>query len=215
MLLRMANIRTGVFGGTFNPIHYGHLVMAEDAREAFALDEVLWVPAGVPPHKRDAEIASPEHRLAMLERAVEGHPAFRVSDIELRRPGVSFTVDTMRQLQQEMPGRDWHFIIGADTLLELHTWKDLSALLGLCRFIPVARPGVALDVRPESLGLPVPVAKRLLDDRVAGHLIGVTSTEVRQRSRTGRSIRYLVPPAVAAYIADRHLYQPEAVPSKP
>ena len=215
MLLRMATIRTGVFGGTFNPIHYGHLMMAEDAREAFALDEVIWVPAGLPPHKRDADLVSSEHRYALIERAIEGHPAFRISDIEMRRPGPSYTVDTLRQLQQDLPGRDWHFIIGADTLLELHAWKDIASLLGLCRFIPVARPGTSREIRAEDLSLPAPAARQLVNDLVAGHLVGISSTEIRQRVRTGRSIRYLVPPAVAAYIAERHLYQPEAVPSKP
>lgn len=212
----MAGRRIGVLGGTFNPVHLGHLVMAQDALEAFSLDQVLWVPSCIPPHKREGEVAPPEQRLAMLERALGDHPAFQVSDIEIRRAGVSFTVDTLRQLQVERPGHEWFFIIGADTLLELHTWKEIGTLLTLCRFITVARPGAALDRgAPDALRLPRAAAQRLLDDVVTGHLIGFSATEVRQRVRAGRSIRYLVPAPVAAYIADRRLYQPEDHPSKP
>lgn len=211
----MAQRRIGVFGGTFNPVHLGHLVMAQDAQESFALDEVLWMPAGQPPHKLGAETVSGEHRLAMIERALQDHPTFRISDLELRRGGVSFTVDTMRQLQMEQPGVDWHFIIGADTLLELSTWREIGALLGLCRFVTIARPGAGLDrQQPERLGLPLDAARRLLEDVVTGHLIGISSSEIRQRIRQGKSIRYLVPPGVADYIARRNLYQSEESPSK-
>lgn len=212
----MAARRTGVFGGTFNPVHLGHLIMAQDALDAFALDEILWMPSFIPPHKRHADIAPPEHRLAMLERAVAGHPAFRVSDLEIRRAGVSFTVDTMRLLQSERPGEDWHFIIGADTLLELHTWKDIDTLLNLCRFVTVARPGFAVDrSAPALLRLPPAAAAKMAGDAITGHVIGISSTEVRQRVRTGQSIRFLVPSAVEAYIGDRKLYQTEEYPSKP
>jgi nicotinate-nucleotide adenylyltransferase len=216
MLVGVAGRRIGVFGGTFDPVHIGHLIMAQDALDAFALDQVLWVPSSISPHKRHAEVATPEHRLAMLGKAVAGHPAFAVSDLEVRRAGVSFTVDTMRQLQLERPGERWHFIIGSDTLQELHTWKDVEVLLGLCRFVTVVRPGAALDrSNPQALRLPDAASRRVLDDVVTGHLIGVASTEIRQRVRNGQSIRYLVPAAVEAYIAEHTLYKTEDDPSKP
>ena len=197
-------------GGTFDPVHLGHLVMAEDAREAFALDEVLWIPSNVSPHKQGRAIASAEHRLEMIERAIAGNPHFRASDIEMRRGGVSYTVDTLRLLREEYPGDEWFFIMGVDSLLELRTWKEIGNLLEVCRFVTVARPGHGHEgILPESLGLPLPAARQLLKDMLRGHFIDISSTEVRQRVRSGKSIRYLVPAAVADYIHERHLYTEE------
>lgn len=199
--------RTGVFGGTFNPVHTGHLILAQDALEHFALDRVLWVPAHTPPHKRSAALADAGHRHAMLERAVQDNPAFEVWNDELERGGVSYTVDTLRRLRERFPGDALFLLIGADTLVELHSWKDIGVILDLCEVVSVARPGHDLaGLTSGAIGLPAAQSERLLKNLLIGHVCDISSTEIRHRASTGRSIRYLVPRGVEDYIRAHRLY---------
>ena len=200
--------KVGLLGGSFDPIHCGHLVVAEEARERLGLEQVVFVPGRRPPHKLDKELAPAAHRLRMAELAVEGNPRFEVSDVELRRDEPSYTVVTVEQLRAEHDDWDIYFLIGADTLPELPTWYHIAELASLCRFAVFARAGEPLDDVEPLRGV-------LSDAQIAAirgrcfemPLMGVSSTEVRRRVREGRSIRYLVPEAVRLYILEHGLYQ--------
>jgi len=197
----------GILGGTFNPVHLGHLILAQTALETFDLSRILLVPCAVPPHKEAAGLIAAGHRRAMVEAAIEGDLRFDLCDAELRRGGVSYAVDTVRELRRTYPDAALHFLIGSDTLPELHLWKDIYRLLDLCRFAVFARPaprGGAL--RPGDLQLREPWGRRLLENRVTGRLVDISSSDIRHRVAEGMSIRYLVPPAVEMYIAEHRLY---------
>jgi len=200
-------MRIGLFGGSFNPVHVGHLVVAQDAAEAFGLDRVVFLPCGHPPHKPADALAPGEHRAAMIEAAIEGDPRFAISRCELERPGVTFTIDTVRALRAAQPDDSFHFLIGADTLPELHSWKDIGALLGLCEFLTLVRPGFdPARMDPVALGLPEPWPARLLARTARVHEVGVSSSDIRMRLAEGLAIRYLVPDCVERYISEHHLY---------
>ncbi len=200
-------MRIGLFGGSFNPVHTGHLVIAQDAAESFGLDRVLFLPCGQPPHKPADALAPAEHRAAMIEASIEGDPRFALCRCELDRPGTTYTIDTVRALRAERPEDSLHFLIGADTLAELHSWKDIGDLLGLCEFLTLARPGFPLDsLDPDSFGLPPPWPELLLSRVARIHEVGISATDVRMRLAEGLSIRYLVPGCVERYISEYHLY---------
>ncbi len=200
--------RLGILGGTFNPVHLGHLIMAQDALEHFELSRVLLVPCASPPHKSAQDLAPASHRLAMLEAVLEGDLHFEASDLELQRGGTSYTVDTLRELAALNPGVELCFIIGSDSLLELHLWKDIEAILGLCRVVTIARPGIDLaGLKGTDLKLPDPWPARLLADIRVGHQVDVSSTDIRYRVAEGMAIRYLVPAGVEMYIAEHSLYR--------
>lgn len=198
----------GILGGTFDPVHLGHLAVAEEVREALGLETVTFVPNGVPPHKPGRRISAPEHRVAMIEAAIADNPAFRLGRVEIDRPGPSYAVDTAEQLAAEAraAGRDpdlW-WILSAEAFAGLPTWREPGRLLCACRMAVVPRPGT---VPP---GMPW-VAEHFpgLEDRVVildGPELGISSTLVRDRVAAGRSIRYLVPDDVRAYIDVHHLY---------
>jgi nicotinate-nucleotide adenylyltransferase len=200
--------RLGILGGTFDPIHHGHLAIAEEAREALGLARVLFVPAAEPPHKPDRRIAPAEDRLAMVELAIAGNPAFAVSRIEMDRPGPSYTVETVAALAAEARAvgdePDLVFIMSGETLRELPTWHEPERLLDLCRLAVVPRGG---HVTPDAAWLSAHFPGR--EDRVTilpGPLLAVSGSVVRARAAAGRSIRYLVPDAVARHIVDHALY---------
>jgi nicotinate-nucleotide adenylyltransferase len=200
--------KLGVLGGSFNPVHLGHLVLAETAREALGLERVLFIPAKLPPHKRAAALADGADRLAMVRLAVAGNPALAVSDIELRRPGVSYSVDTVRALRENLgPGTEIYFLIGMDTVAELTGWREIAALARLCKFVPLSRPGIA---GPNAAALESAIgklpARAIIKRAVAMPVIGISSSDIRRRVAQGRTIRYLVPDAVAAYIRRKRLY---------
>ncbi len=200
--------RIGLLGGTFNPVHIGHLVLAQCAMETFDLSKTLLIPSAVPPHKGDHALASADHRIAMLERAVEDNLRFEVSDVEIRRGGTSYTLDTVREIRRENPASELVFIIGADSLLELHSWYRIEEVLQLCRVVTMARPGYPLGAVSESdLNLPSPWSKRLLGDIATGCMIDISSSMIRYRVAEGMSIRYLVPMPVDMYIAEHGLYR--------
>ena len=200
--------KLGILGGSFNPIHLGHLVLAEAAREALGLDRVIFIPAKLPPHKRAASLAGGADRLAMVRLAVAGNPAFAVSDIELRRPGVSYSVDTVRALREKLgAGTAIYFLIGMDTVAELATWREIARLARLCKFVPLSRPGHSSpDAAALERALGKVPARAVLKRALDMPLIGISSSEIRRRVAEGRTIRYRVPDAVAAYIRRKRLY---------
>jgi len=199
--------RIGVLGGTFNPVHNGHLILAQGALETLDLTRVLFIPCSMPPHKTASGLLSAEHRAAMLTAAIEDDFRFEFCDIELRRGGVSYAIDTMSELCAANPSASFYFIIGADALLELHMWKDIHKLLELCSFVTAPRPGVAVcSVKPDDLRLDPPWPERLLANIIKGRRIDISSSDVRYRVAEGMSIRYLVPHAVEMYIAEHGLY---------
>lgn len=198
--------RIGILGGTFDPIHYGHLVAAENVRHHFGLQRVFFVPAGHPPHKEGREVTAGDHRYMMAVLATVSNPHFFVSRLELDRPGPSYTIGTLRTFRHEYPGADIHFVTGVDAILDLPTWEEPEALLNLARFVAVARPGYPtgrFEAFHRSLA-------PFLPDRVAYLEIpelAISSSDLRLRVREGRPITYLVPEAVASYIHKQGLYR--------
>ena len=186
---------TGVFGGSFDPVHHGHLIAAERAAEALGLDTVLLVPCARQPLKAGAPAATPEQRVAMLRAATAGHPSFAVETGELERPAPSYTVDTMRELRRRWPDRRLVLIMGADAAAQLPRWRAPDEVARLAEIAVLTRPGA-----PE-------VASALVRHVVATPAIEISASEIRARCLAGKSIRYLVPEAVAAYIAQHRLYQ--------
>ena len=197
-------LRIGLFGGSFNPPHVGHLAVAEACAEAAGLDRVLWVPAATPPHKRgDPALAPAADRLALVRAAVAGNPRFEVSTVEVKRGEVSFTVDTLRQLAAEHPSADLALLIGGDSLAAFDTWREPEAILALARLVVYARPGADLGAVPGWVMRRVTI--------VEGPLLEVSSTALRARVAAGRTVRYLVPDAVRAEVERRRLYRADAV----
>jgi nicotinate-nucleotide adenylyltransferase len=198
--------RIGVLGGTFNPIHLGHLLIAQDAMEQMTLDRVKFIPSAMPPHKTAEALASERDRLRMIKLAVRGNERFEVDDIEIRRGGKSYTVDTLLELRRREPKADFYFIIGADSLRELHQWREAQRVVRLCTFVTVPRPGFeskpVVDRRLDAAS-----RKRLRQHVLQGHSCDIASREIRSRVASGRSIRYLVPDAVTDYIRRHGLYQ--------
>jgi nicotinate-nucleotide adenylyltransferase len=193
----------GILGGTFDPIHHGHLGIAEEAREALGLERVLLVPASSPPHKPGRPVTDAEHRLAMVELAIADNPAFAASRIEVERGGASYSLDTLEALRSEGVEQPW-FILSAEALAGFPTWREPDRILALCRLAVVPRGGY--DPLDRAW-----VAERFpgREDRVTflpGPLLPISGSVVRRRAAVGRSVRYLVPDAVARYIADHQLY---------
>lgn len=201
--------RVGILGGSFNPVHHGHLIMARDALEEIGLDRIILVPCRMPPHKDMNGLADPARRLAMLRHAAAGEPAFEVNDMELRRDGTSYTIDTILDLRASHNNTEWFFIIGSDTLFELHTWHRVDDLLDLCTIVAMARPGFnARGVKPAELKIGTGHARRLLESVISGHRMEISASDIRARVAAGRSIRYLAPEIVAGYIEEHGLYGP-------
>lgn len=199
-------MRIGIFGGTFDPVHLGHLVLAEQCREQCRLDEVWFVPAGAPPHKSPLDITPGAVRAELLEFAIAGHERFRLERWELNRSGPSFTVETLQQFHEDFPDHEWFLLLGADSVHDLPQWREPHRILELATVVAVNRgdqPGFQADklqrhFTPEELERIVPV-------QIPG--IELSSREIRERVRSGRSIRYLVPRAVEISIGQRQLYR--------
>jgi nicotinate-nucleotide adenylyltransferase len=200
------NARIGISGGTFDPIHHGHLIIAEDVREKFNLDKVVFIPTGIPPHKLNLKVTPPEHRYNMVCSAISTNPHFEVSRIEIERPGYTYTVDTIFQLKNMLePESRIFFITGADVIPELLTWKSYEQVFNLCEFIAVLRPGYRkgeLISKTEYLREKYKAAIHIVE----APLIGISSTGIRERIREKRTIKYLVPEAVEKYILNNNLY---------
>ncbi len=194
-------LRIGVMGGTFDPVHIGHLIIAEEARCRLHLDRVVFVPAHLSPLKQDdGTLFGNEQRYAMVCAAIRSNPAFSVSRVDLDRPAPSYTVDTLRLLRKECGEQhQYHFVIGADSLLTLGQWRHPERIIGLARLAVISRPGFQPDVRALEQAIPgITAAMDLLD----GLMLDISSTDIRRRIRCGLSIRYLVPDEVLALIAD-------------
>jgi nicotinate-nucleotide adenylyltransferase len=219
----MAESRLGILGGTFNPIHLGHLVLAEAFRERLALDRVLFVPAGRPPHKPGGGLVSPLHRYAMVSLAVAGHPGFVACPVEVERDGPSYSADTVEALAGDWPGARLFFLMGSDTFLDLPTWRTPERLGVFATLAVGHRAGGAFD--PEGDGaravlrrlgqtgwrrVPPTAAETLAPGECAlveTRSVAVSAREIRQRLAAGESARYQVPLAVAEYIGDHRLYR--------
>ncbi len=203
-------VQVGIFGGTFDPVHWGHLLVAECCREECKLDQVRFVPSALPPHKLQQPITDPKHRLNMLHLATDGHESFVVNSWELNQPGPSFTYRTLEHFRQEHPEHEFFLLLGADSVAEFPTWKHPERICRLAHLIAVPRPGCP-EVNWEPL-------RRLVDEAtwqwcsprvVEMPLVGISSREIRRRLAQGRSIRYQVPAAVEMYIYQHGLYQAE------
>lgn len=201
-------MKIGISGGSFNPVHTGHLFIAETARTAIGLDMVIFVPATVPPHRKMKKLASPKHRLNMLRIAIKSFPGFRVSDVELKRGGMSYTIDTIRHFKKELGAKNkFYFLCGTDNIPELPYWKDFRALLKECQFVFYNRHGkkdeplkkLAPFVDSETLKS---LKKHFLD----GVIINISATDIRRRIRRNESARQMVPEKVLKYILKNRLY---------
>lgn len=198
-------LRLGVMGGTFDPIHYGHLVTAEEALVQFNLDRVMFMPTGRPVRKTHTDVSSSEDRYLMTVLATASNPDFEVSRLEIDRPGDTYTVDTMTALRERLgPQAEIFFITGADAVAEILTWKDAERFAGLCTFIAATRPGfdAAASLPAGREGTAVPRVERMEVPALA-----ISSSDIRRRVRERRPVRYLLPEAVNAYIAKAGLYR--------
>lgn len=213
-------MRLGLLGGTFNPIHLGHLRGVEEARETFNLEKVYFIPAAIPPHKNERIEVSPTHRLEMVRLAIEGNPAFQASDVELSRQGKSYSVETIRYFRNQYPGADLFFIVGMDSFVEVTTWKRYQDLFSLCHFVVLSRPGTKrcrlTNLTPQQFWAsfhrgkdanqwihgPSGLSTHFLDRP----LMDISSREIRERLRAGRSVRYMMEEKVEAYISRNGFY---------
>ncbi|ACV09291.1 nicotinate-nucleotide adenylyltransferase [Jonesia denitrificans] len=194
--------RTGVMGGTFDPIHHGHLVAASEVAARFDLDEVIFVPTGNPTFKQHQQVTPAEHRYLMTVIATASNPRFTVSRVDIDRPGLTYTVDTLRDLREQRPDDDLFFITGADAVAQMLTWKDAQELWSMATFVAVTRPGHPLSVE----GIP-PDRVNILEIPA----MAISSSDCRARARAGLPVWYLVPDGVVQYIAKHGLYPREAV----
>jgi nicotinate-nucleotide adenylyltransferase len=192
-------MKIGIMGGTFDPLHIGHLLAAESARDSYQLDEVWFMPSHIPPHK-DKAGATGEERLSMVSEAIKDHSSFRTLDIEVRRGGVSYTINTIEELKATYPELDFYFIIGADMVNYLPNWDRIEELSELLTFIGVGRPGSPLDLNALPSYLQ---SKVLLADMP---LVDISSSDIREKAETGHSIRYMVPERVYDFIIRSGIY---------
>ncbi|MGB2868018.1 MAG: nicotinate (nicotinamide) nucleotide adenylyltransferase [Bacteroidota bacterium] len=197
--MAIAKSSIGIFGGSFDPTHVGHLMIAEQARQELSLDKVIFVPAFIAPHKANGTSAAAEHRMRMLRLAIKGNSSFKVSAIELERKGISYTVDTLAGLQRQFPRAELFLIIGSDNLRDFQSWKSPREILMMARLAVYERRS---DKKTSSPDVSLPPAIQL-----NGEFIDVSSTAIRTRIRQEKSIRYLVPDAVEKYIKDHRLYR--------
>jgi nicotinate-nucleotide adenylyltransferase len=211
--------RIGLFGGTFNPIHLGHLRGIEEIREVFHLDQIIFIPSSIPPHKVTEKVIEAKHRLEMVRLATANNPYFSTSDIELLRPGKSYSIDTIRHFRENQQD-PLFFILGRDAFVEIETWKEFQNLFSLCHFIVMAQPGSQKNTSSSPLpGALIPNFKYEPGKKawihISGHLLyfkeisflDISSTKVRELIEKGESVRYLIPAEVEAYIQSHGLYQ--------
>ena len=200
--------RIGIMGGTFDPIHYGHLVLAEEIRHNFNLDKIIFVPAGTPPHKEGYQITDKELRYSMTLLASMTNPNFEVSKMEIESENVSYTIHTIKKIKEILSNDEIElfFITGADAIMSIETWKDYKELLSLCSFIGATRPGIHVEHLEEKIeDLKKTYNAKLHLTHVPG--LAISSTDIRARVREGRSIKYLLPEAVEAFIEKNNLYK--------
>lgn len=221
----LKNLRLGLLGGSFNPVHNGHLAIARQTRDLLSLDRILFIPAGDPPHKPDGTLASAKDRYEMVRLAVESDPTFAVSGVEISRPGKSYTLDTIRTLQQQYgPSAQLFFLIGLDAFLDFPSWREPATLLNLCSFVVISRPGISFqplatmtllpEISLESLasldaGRIVKLEVPLLHQRLICMKLPpnhVSASDIRTRMQRHQPVANLLPPSVESYIIHHHLY---------
>jgi len=202
--------RLGVIGGTFDPPHYGHLVLAENGCVQLGLERVLFVLAGQPPHKPNRPITPVHHRLAMVEAAIAGEPAFALSRVDLDRPGPHYTVETLALLRQEYPEAALFFLIGGDSLADFPAWYDSAGIVRQARLAVMQRPGYEPDLAKLERAVPG-IRERLV--WLDAPYLDIAASDLRRRAREGLPLRYLLPPPVEAYIRERRLYDAASGPS--
>ena len=188
-------MKIGILGGTFNPVHIGHLILAEEVREKLGLDKIIFIPTSLPPHKDNVDIAPALDRLEMLKLALRGNKFFGFSDIEIKRQGRSYTIDTLKELKNKFTQDELYFMIGSDLLKYLNEWKDLNEINKMVKFVAATRPGYPLEQIPSYI------------QRLAIRAVDVSGFEVRQCVKENKSFRYLVPDRVFDYINKRKLYK--------
>jgi len=188
-------MKIGILGGTFNPIHIGHLILAEEVREKIQLDTIIFVPAYLPPHKDTADVAPAAERYAMVKLAIKQNKHLAVSDMEIKRDGRSYTIDTVKEFRRLYPEDELFFITGSDLLTYLDEWKDLSEVIKIVKFIVATRPGYPLEKIPSYI------------KTVAIRAVDISAFEIRRCVKEGKSFRYLLPDAVYGYINKRKLYK--------
>lgn len=199
-------MRLGIYGGTFDPVHYGHLVLAETCREVLKLDEVRFVPAATPPHKPNQKISDEHARADMLGLAVSGNPEFVVDRRELKRKGPSFTVTTLMEFKSEFPDAELYFLVGADSLRDLLTWREPERITQLAKLVACNRPGLpALERSQIETWIGSELAGRIETVQIPG--TDISASELRNRFRAGRSVRFLVPRAVETFAIEHKLYR--------
>ena len=199
-------MRVGIIGGTFDPIHTGHLLIAEEARVSLGLEEVVFIPTGQPWMKSDMRLSPPQHRLSMVRLAIASNPFFRASTVEIDRPGPTYTLDTLEEMHREAGGKiDFYFILGMDSLVEFHRWKEPAEILELCTLVTALRPGS----RDHDLGF-LDVIRPAASEKVVlleGPAVDITGTEIRRRVAQGLPVRYQVPEEVERSIHRYGLYR--------
>jgi nicotinate-nucleotide adenylyltransferase len=196
--------RLAIMGGTFDPIHYGHLLVAEEARERFELDCVVFIPNGSPPHKKNYKVASQKDRYAMCELAIAPNEAFGISRVEIDRPGYSYAIDTIAWFRTQCPNLEaLYFITGADAVVEITTWRRFEDLTQQCEFIAATRPGT--DMNRLRVALDPPMLSHIHFMEIPG--LDISSSSLRERIRTGRTVRYQTPDSVVGYIEVHGLYK--------
>jgi nicotinate-nucleotide adenylyltransferase len=215
--------KLGILGGTFNPIHYGHLAAAEEVRDRLKLDRILFIPSYLPPHKFEEEVPSAVQRLEMVRLATTDNPFFEPSEMEINRGGRSYTIDTVEELRRAFPGAELYFITGLDSFLEIRTWRLWERLLTLCNFVVISRPGYHFadlakisfmeSAAPELAGLDRGDLQQALVRSAAFTiyleripLFDISSTDIRKRVKAGVSLKYLLPDAIETYIITNKLY---------
>jgi len=210
-------MRVGIFGGTFDPVHNGHLRAAEEVRETFSLEKIYFVPVFIPPHKKDQQVTGVEDRLAMLRLATKGNNFFKLSEVEARRGGISYSMDTINVMGKKF--RELYYLIGADAFAEIHTWHRFTDLFDHTHFVVMVRPSHARESGLRMFPSHVRKHIKALDDRTFEHVSGkrvhlqlvtqldISATRIRFFTGEGKSIRYLVPSQVEKYIKGKELYQ--------
>ncbi|MBZ2175358.1 nicotinate-nucleotide adenylyltransferase [Schnuerera sp. xch1] len=202
----MEKLKIGIMGGTFDPIHNGHLILAEYSRISFNLNKILFIPTGNPPHKNSEDISPNRYRYDMTLLAISTNMNYYLSTIEIERKGVTYTIDTIKYLKSKFEDAEFYFILGADSLYKIHKWKNYEELLSLCNFIVARRPNhnnKKLEKRKDDLNTKYNSSIHILE----APLIDISSTQIRERIRNGLSIKYLVPRSVEAYIEKNRIYR--------
>lgn len=203
-------MKIGVMGGTFDPIHHGHLIAAEYARTSLDLNKVIFMPSGMHPFKDNKSITDSDKRADMISLAIDSNKFFKLSSIEINRIGTTYTIDTIRELREEYKGDEIYFIIGSDIIFEIEKWKSFEELIDICKFILLYRPGKEekdIDKKIQELNLSYDIKF----EKVKSPLIEISSTEVRRRIKDKHSIKYLVPEEVEDYILKYNLYNEENI----